>query len=318
MKLEGIAALIPSSTDPNADPYSDDTLDRRAVADLTEKLIGDGADSIVAAGSFGESHTLTDKELVGLSEAILEGVSRSRKPDTRVFVGTTSLNTRESIRKTRLIRSVGIEGVMNGVPMYLPLSMDNYVRYYEDLAEHCPGLQIILYPNPSVFRVNPDAETWARLGRVPGVVGVKAVKANYATILETGADIGVLVPESLAVEALQAGASGLWSMQMSMGGAPTVALYRLCKAGDFERALSLLQDIKACALSQRLSWPDFIANVTSATKAAIDAAGYGRGGPGRPPFMSIPEAVVREVTACGREWAQLDAKVRAELLPQVP
>src|SRR5262249_28323368 len=93
--------------------------------------------------------TLLWDEHQKLIQTVVE-VARRRVP---ILTGTTSMNTRRTLEKARWAASAGSDGLLNGVPMWLPPSWQNAVQYYQDLAQACPDMAIMVYHNPPVFRV---------------------------------------------------------------------------------------------------------------------------------------------------------------------
>ena len=65
-----------------------------------------------------------------------------------VFVGTTSLNSREVVQKMKVVEKSGADGVLLGVPFYFPSTVDNAVRFYREIGEMFPKLNIMIYHNP--------------------------------------------------------------------------------------------------------------------------------------------------------------------------
>lgn len=160
--MKGLWGFVPACSTPDAaDVNAVDTIDTDALASLVDRLVRDGVDGIVTTGSAGESHTLSDDEYRTLITTVVETVN-ARVP---VFVGASTLNTRDSIRRARVIADLGADGIMSGPPMYLPQTAENAVQYYKDLAEAVPELAIMIYQNPHAFRITlpPGAfRSWPR------------------------------------------------------------------------------------------------------------------------------------------------------------
>ena len=140
-----------------------------------------------------------------------------------VFTGTTSLNTRRIIEKTRGPRDVGSDGVLNGVPMWLQSSVENAVQCYVNLAEACPAMAIMIYHNPPAFRVTIPPAAFKQLGKVRNIVAVKQAVTELnqlmATIRACGDEISVLMSDRCCFPAMKFGARGeideaaLWAGQ---------------------------------------------------------------------------------------------------------
>src|SRR5262245_24483613 len=116
-ELSGLNAMMPAwATDNATDLEAVDTVDVDRLAYGVDRLIRDGASVISTGGSFGEVHTLLYEEFQTLVTTTLEVVNK-RVP---VFIGVTSLNSREVVKKAKFARSVGAEAIFTGVPFYYP------------------------------------------------------------------------------------------------------------------------------------------------------------------------------------------------------
>ena len=90
--IGGLMAMMPAfATDNAADIRATNTVDVAKLHKGVDRMIGDGANVMAAAGSFGEFHTLLPDEFEVLANETVAAVKK-RIP---VFVGTTSLNGRE-------------------------------------------------------------------------------------------------------------------------------------------------------------------------------------------------------------------------------
>ena len=143
-ETRGVWSLIPACATPNADELeARDTVDVDKLAAMVERLIQAGVDGIATTGRSARATLLWD-EHQKLIQTVVD-VARKRVP---ILTGTTSLNTRRTLEKARWAESVGSDGLLNGVPMWLPPSWQNAVQFYKDLAEAMPNMAIMIYHNP--------------------------------------------------------------------------------------------------------------------------------------------------------------------------
>src|SRR3546814_20164687 len=83
-----------------------------------------------------------------------------------VFVGTTCLNTRDTIALTREALALGAAGTMLGIPMWCAPALDVSVQFYSDVAEAVPEMNIAIYANPEAFKFDFPRAFWApEIGR---------------------------------------------------------------------------------------------------------------------------------------------------------
>jgi 4-hydroxy-tetrahydrodipicolinate synthase len=96
-------------------PFREDhSLDLDAARGLAAHLFEHGTDSIVVAGSTGESPTLTHNEKLELFRAIVD-VSRG---NGRVICGTGTYDTAETLELSREAAELGADGLLLVTPYY--------------------------------------------------------------------------------------------------------------------------------------------------------------------------------------------------------
>ena len=115
---------------------------------------------------------------------------------------------------------------------------------------------------------------------------------------------------SAAFRAFPEHVHGCWATSASMGPEPWVAAMDAIAAGDRERALTLLDAIDAVPLPVP-DWAAFAQYNLQLEKARIDAAGYARCGPPRPPYTDLPADWAEAAVANAHGWAVLRESVRA-------
>ena len=95
-EINGLMAMMPAfATDDAGDPRATATISLPRLEAGLNRMIGDGANVISTTGSFGEFHALSLEEFETITNASAEIVA-GRVP---LFIGVTSLNTREVVRK---------------------------------------------------------------------------------------------------------------------------------------------------------------------------------------------------------------------------
>lgn len=302
--MKGLWAFVPACSTPDAaNVDAVDTVDTDALSRLVDRLVRDGVDGIVTSGSAGESHTLTADEYRTLISTVVETVN-GRVP---VFIGASTLNTRESIARARIIADLGADGIMSGPPMYLPQTLENAVQYYKDLADAVPELAVMIYQNPHAFRITLPPSVFGELAQVKNIVALKQTSMDIFNVI--GAikavkdKMAVLVLDQLMHPAMMFGAAGAWSIDVCMGPWPSLALRDACQRGDWEKAAVIADQIQGPMRTLGLTMDEFQAMQSAWWKVAVDVAGYGRAGAARPPFVHIPDNVVESARRYGRWWA---------------
>jgi trans-o-hydroxybenzylidenepyruvate hydratase-aldolase len=317
-QVQGAWVIMPTPAKTGAEDWrAQDTVDLDETARVVDALIDAGADAIMSLGTLGECATLTWDEKKAFMAALVDA-ARGRVP---VFVGTTTLNTRDTIAHTRYAAGLGVSGTMLGLPMWCPMNVPAAVQFYRDVAAACPDIAICAYANPEAFRFDYPPAFWAQLSEIPQVItakylglgtllrditasrrrirflptngdyyGAARMDPEFCTAFWTsGAVCGPLVSTVLRDEVARARSSGDWSRakQLTDATATASAPFRPKGAGEFAMYNIGLE------------------------KGRTNAAGWMKAGPCRPPYHLIPPPLLEGAQKAGRNWAELDAALAA-------
>src|SRR5262249_53499956 len=158
--LRGVYAIIPTPAKDGADRWDAvDTVDLVETARVVDRLIRDGVHGLIVLGTTGECATVTGSEYEAFTACVLETVNK-RVP---TFIGTTALGTHEVIRRTRFAAERGADGILLGLPMWQPLTVDMAVAFYQSISEAFPALAVMVYGNGRAFRFTFPPEFWSRV-----------------------------------------------------------------------------------------------------------------------------------------------------------
>jgi hydratase-aldolase len=204
---------------------------------------------------------------------------------------------------------------MNGTPMYLPSSVPNALQYYRDISEACPKMAIMIYHNPFAFRFTIPPPVWGELAKIPNVIATKQGSLDIVNLLAsikmTQGKISVLVLDLLMYPMMWMGATGGWSSDVCMGPTLSLKYYDACASGDWKFAEKIGGDrIRGFVSSLGMTIDEFQEHQVNWTKISIDAAGYGKVGPGRPPFVHTPKKVEDSALAYAKNWLELTEKYK--------
>jgi dihydrodipicolinate synthase/N-acetylneuraminate lyase len=298
--------MMPAFATPDAaDIRAKATVDVDNLRAGVNRIIEDGMNVIATTGSFGEFHTLLRSEFETITRATVEAVNK-RVP---VFIGCTALNSREVVEKMEFIRDAGADGVLVGVPFYFHSSVDNAVRFYDDIATMFPTLGIMIYHNPPLHNVTLPVEAFERISANRNVVGMKD---SHRTAEEFERLIGIVRGKmSIMVNQGQyrafapLGAAGCWSIEAWLGPWPVLALRDAINRGDDALAQQITEEI-----SPKVSGPPDLQWRENSSKIAAEFSGYCKPGPLRPPFVEIPPEVTERARKRAAYWQELCAKYR--------
>jgi len=301
--LRGVMAMMPAFTVPRGGSiHNIDTINTDELKNAVDKIIRDGIDVIATTGSFGEFHTLLWPEHQKLIEATVSAV-RKRVP---LFIGCTSLNTREAIMKMRFIADSGADGVLIGVPFYFHSTVDNAVEFYHDIADAFPRLNIMIYHNPPLHHITIPVEAFRKIVSKPNIIGMKDSHREPMAFMKLQdiiqGKMSVFVHQTQLYPFALLGAAGCWSIHAWMGPSPLIRARDACLAGDWERTKIICKDIAHLSTegaAPSLQWRE------NTCKLAINGAGYCNAGPLRPPFKVVPTDIMQRARDMASRWIAL-------------
>src|SRR6185503_15464618 len=244
--FRGVYAIIPTPSKPGAERWDAvDTVDLDETARVIDRLIADGVHGLIVLGTTGECATLTPNEYQSFVACVLESVKK-RIP---TFIGTTALGTHEVVARTRFAQQQGADGILLGLPMWQPLTVDMAVDYYRSVSEAFPKLALMVYGNGRAFRFKFPPEFWARVVEVaPSLMAAKysrpesllaALEASKGRVHFLPHDGGLAKFAALSPETTTA----CWSTAVSMGPEPVLAQMRAHLAKDTDTSAKIAADL---------------------------------------------------------------------------
>lgn len=319
-EIHGAWAIIPVPAHPNASDWrQQNTVDLDETARIVDELVDAGIDGILSLGTFGECATLTWGEKSDFMKVVVDTV-RGRVP---YFCGTTSLNTRETVRQTLAARDIGADGTMLGLPMWCECDTPTAVQFYRDVAEACPEMAICIYANPEAFKYEFPRPFWKQVAEIPQVVSAK-----YLGIAQIAADLRLtkgkirFLPTDNNYYAMARidpeQNTAFWSGGVMCGPEPIIRLRdsvsRAKQSGNWQDARRVADDIAGALapLFPKGSFAEFSKYNVGLEKARMRAAGWVKPGPCRPPYHVLPPDYVAGAEQSGRLWADLAARYRSE------
>lgn len=310
--IQGVWAIIPTPAKDNAGDWrAVDTVDLIETARAVEALIASGVDGILSLGTLGECATLDWEEKRAFMATLCE-TARGRVP---VFGGTSSLSTRETVRQTKAALDIGLDGTMIGPPMWSQADLNNAVQFYRDIAEAVPDMAICVYNNPWVFKFGFPPPFWAQVSQIPQVVCSKYAGVGQLPIILN------LVQGRIRLMPLDADyyaaaridpeqCTAFWASGAACGPAPVIELRDRVARADWVGAKQVTNELMATYqhLIPRGDFNEFSLYNIQLEKARMDAAGWMRAGPNRPPYTFTPPAYLDGARKAGEMWAELQKR----------
>lgn len=149
-------------------PMHQDQIDLGHLRELVEFHIHSGTSAIVAAGTTGESGTLSHEEKCLVIKTVIEA-ARERIP---IIAGTSANATKDCIALTRDAMELGAHAALIMTPAYIKPTQEGLYQHYHQIAHEVP-IPIILYNVPSRTASDLLPETVARLAKISNIVGIK-------------------------------------------------------------------------------------------------------------------------------------------------
>jgi dihydrodipicolinate synthase/N-acetylneuraminate lyase len=310
----GVYAIIPTPAKEGANRLDAlDTVDLDESARLVDALIKDGVSGLITLGTTGECATLSRKDYEAFAACVLETVNR-RIP---TFMGTTALGGHEVASRMRFISDLGADGTLLGLPMWQPLTTEMAIDYFSAVSGCFKTTAIMVYANARAFRYSFPLEFWeAVIKKAPTVIAAKYSRPKNLKELIAGTQSRInFVPNEMTVSDFFATSpqttTACWATSAAMGPVPVVALMDAI-LGNKKDVMKELDDAIAWAnepVKPVIENAEIFASFNiQIEKTRINAAGYSRCGPMRPPYDYLPAEYAAASRECGRRWATICEK----------
>ncbi len=218
----------------------DDTgaVDHQKAWDLARHLVDQGTDTLLVAGTTGESPTLDDSEKIALFKTVIDAVAEKK---TRVIAGTGTYDTAHSVEMTGKAAELGADGVLAVTPYYNKPSQAGLIAHFRAIAD--VGLPVMLYNIPGRTSRLIEVDTLVRLAEHPDIVGVKdavgSVDFTSATINRAPGFPVYSGDDSMTLPMMAVGAVGVVSVISHLAGPAVKAMLKAASAGDYVEARRL-------------------------------------------------------------------------------
>jgi 4-hydroxy-tetrahydrodipicolinate synthase len=264
----------------------DHSLDLEGAQRLARHLLEHGTDSIVVAGSTGESPTLSHREKLDLFRSVIEAAGREGK----VICGTGTYNTAETIELSREAQELGADGLLVVTPYYSKPPQRGLLEHFTRVAGSVE-LPVIAYNIPGRTGIRIEHDTLLRLAEVANIVAVKDSTGDFQAISrlisEAPADFEVYSGDDWATFGyLCLGGVGVVSVAAPVVGDRIHHLTDLVLSGDIPAARKVHEELSP--LFNAL----FITTNPIPVKTALDVLGL----PAGPPRLPLVPATRDERT----------------------
>ncbi|MCM2533408.1 4-hydroxy-tetrahydrodipicolinate synthase [Neobacillus pocheonensis] len=216
-------------------------IDFAKTTQLVNYLIENGTDSLVIAGTTGESPTLSKEEKIALFAHVVKVVEK-RIP---VIAGTGSNNTYASVELTKKAEQLGVDAIMVVAPYYNKPNQEGLYQHFKAVAEST-SLPVMIYNIPGRSVVNIQSETVIRLSQIPNIVAVKEASGDLSAmthiIANTDEDFHLYSgDDGLTIPVLSIGGAGIVSVASHVIGNEMQEMVKAFFAGEIEKSAKLHQ-----------------------------------------------------------------------------
>lgn len=210
---------------------------------LINYLIDHGTESLVVAGTTGESPTLSKEEKLALFGHVVKVVNK-RIP---VIAGTGSNNTYASIEMTKKAEQLGVDAIMLVAPYYNKPNQEGLYQHFKTIAE-ATTLPVMIYNIPGRTAVTIHPETIIRLSKVENIIAVKEASGDLSAMAQIIAhtDDDFLLysgDDSLTIPVLSIGGTGVVSVASHIIGNEMQEMVQAFFEGHYLQAAQLHQKL---------------------------------------------------------------------------
>lgn len=168
----GVALVTPFTSEGDVD------YDHLSV--ITDDVVKNGVNYVVALGSTGETPTLDADEKKRIVRTVVQAVA-GRVP---VVMGCGGPSTKEVVHQLNTLDLSGVDAILSVTPFYNRPSQEGLIEHYGTIATHSP-LPIIMYNVRSRTACNMEADTTLHLAcEFENIIGIKEASGNVNQIMK--------------------------------------------------------------------------------------------------------------------------------------
>jgi 4-hydroxy-tetrahydrodipicolinate synthase len=210
-------------------------VDHQRSYELARYLAEQGSDTLVIAGTTGESPTLTDQEKLALFKTVVDAVVEKK---TKVIAGTGTYDTAHSVELTEKAGELGVDAVLAVTPYYNKPTQAGLIEHFTAIAD--VGVPVMIYNIPGRTSQLIEVETLAHLAAHPNVVAVKDAVMDLDFTSST-VSLAPSLPvysgqDSVTLPMMSVGAIGVVSVVSHLAGPAVKSMLKAARDADFEEA----------------------------------------------------------------------------------
>lgn len=237
MKLEGTTVAMVT-------PFTrEDTVDEEGMRENMNYLLERGVNGLLAAGTTGESATITHQEQKKMMEILVDEV----KGKAASVAGAGSNSSKEALDLVKYAEDVGADYALVITPYYNKPQQHGLYEHYKMLSESV-DIPIIVYNVPSRTGTDIDVETIGRVAQLDNIVAIKEANPDLDKVSQTIHKLKSLEQEdflvlsgndNLTLPMISQGCKGVISVVGNVDPARMSAMVNKAMEGDFQGAQDL-------------------------------------------------------------------------------
>jgi 4-hydroxy-tetrahydrodipicolinate synthase len=260
-------------------------VDAQVLARLCDDLVKAGVHGLTPLGSTGEFAYLNAAQRRRVVQVTVQA-ARGRVP---VVAGVASTTIADALAQAREYERLGASGILAILEAYFPVTDEGVYAYFAAIAESVQ-LPVVLYTNPNFQRSDLSLPVIERLSRVANIGYIKDASVNTGRLLSilnrVEGRLQVFAASShVPACVMLLGGVGWMAGPACVAPRQSVALYELCKRGDWTAAMHKQRPL--WALNQAFARY----NLAACIKGALELQGYAVGAPLAPQAPLAPEGV---------------------------
>ncbi len=238
MKLEGttVAMVTPFT--------SEDKVDEEGMRENMNYLLERGVNGLLAAGTTGESATITHQEQKKMMEILVDEI----KGKAAAVAGAGSNSSKEALDLVKYAEDVGADYALVITPYYNKPQPHGLYEHYKMLSEST-NIPIIAYNVPSRTGTDIDVETIGKIAQLDNIVALKEANPDMDKVSQTIQKIDQLDVsdkfmvlsgnDNLTLPMISQGCKGVISVVGNVDPARMSQMVKKALDGDFKGAKDL-------------------------------------------------------------------------------
>jgi 4-hydroxy-tetrahydrodipicolinate synthase len=272
-------------------PFSNDgSFDAGAARGLATRLVEQGSDGLVLAGTTGEAPTLSHSEKLQLIETVVDAVGDR----AAIIGGTGTYDTAETVALTEEVGGLGVDACLVVTPYYSKPPQNGLLAHFRTVAD-ASTVPVIVYDIPGRTGRRIERTTMVELAAHDNIVGVKDAVGDAGETAKLRADLNRAGRDDFEIHSgddplllphLAAGAIGVISVCSHIVGPQLKQLFAAWNDGKVEEARRVFTEL--------LPLMNVIMTVTASPipiRAALEMMGVQVGAPRLPLVPATDEEV---------------------------